>query len=130
MTNDFYTWTNKKSQIDSSDKKPPFFREGEIWWCSIGKNIGVEVGGKGKLFARPVLVLKKLSPTVFVAIPLTTKIKTGDWYYTFSHRDRVIITNLSQIRMLDHRRFVNRYGEIGPGTFSEIKKKLRKLLNI
>lgn len=35
------------------------FNEREVWWCAIGVNVGYEIDGKGKDFARPVLVLKK-----------------------------------------------------------------------
>ena len=48
-------------------------KEGEIWWCSVGENVGVEVNGKQELFLRPVLIMKKLSRFGFMAIPLTSK---------------------------------------------------------
>lgn len=35
--------------------------EGEIWWCAMGENVGVEINGKHDVFSRPVLVFKKLS---------------------------------------------------------------------
>ncbi len=130
MENTFSEWADKKQQIDSRNIKPPFFKEGEIWWCSVGKNIGVEIGGKGSLFARPVLILKKLSSTVFIGIPLTTKIKQGTWFYTFFHKDKYITANLSQIRMFDYKRLVNRHSEIESEVFHRLKERLRVLLSL
>ena len=30
----------------------PDTREGEVWWCAVGENVGVEINGKSKTFAR------------------------------------------------------------------------------
>lgn len=38
------------------------FYEREIWWCSLGVNIGFEQDGTNDLFERPVLVIKKIQP--------------------------------------------------------------------
>lgn len=34
----------------------PNFTEGEVWWCSCGENVGIEINGKNKEFTRPVLI--------------------------------------------------------------------------
>jgi len=51
-----------------------FFREGPIWLCLIGQNVGFEQNGN-KNFIRPVLVLKKLSQNTAIILPLTSKKK-------------------------------------------------------
>ena len=53
---DFYAWNEKKICLDQS-KKYRHPREQEIWWCSIGLNVGTEIYGKGEDFARPVLII-------------------------------------------------------------------------
>ena len=50
----------------------PTFKEGKLWWCSIGMNIGVESTGKGERFTRPI-ILKKFNTNSFIGIPLTTR---------------------------------------------------------
>jgi hypothetical protein len=51
-----------KVNVLLKDKQPNrLFKEGDIWWCSIGMNVGVEIFGKGKYFARPVIIFKKFS---------------------------------------------------------------------
>ncbi len=48
------------------------FSEGEIWWCAVGKNVGVEINGKGRTFARPMIIMRKLNRHSFMAVPLTS----------------------------------------------------------
>ena len=53
---DFNNQNEKKIKIDSKIKygHP---KEREIWWCSVGLNVGTEIYGKGEDFARPVLII-------------------------------------------------------------------------
>jgi len=39
---DFDKWNMKKKKLDKN-KRDLLFKEGEIWWCSLGVNIGEEV---------------------------------------------------------------------------------------
>ena len=55
---DFDKWNEKKKQIDAKGCGP-FFHEREIWWSSLGFNVGFEQDGKGEKFGRPVLVFKQ-----------------------------------------------------------------------
>lgn len=82
MPNEYDDWNNIKKKIAKSNHKPPFFREGDIWWVSVGYNIGNEVYGKGKLFARPVLILKKFNKYQFLGIPFSSQIKNNPYYVT------------------------------------------------
>ena len=55
---DFDSWNRiKKKTHGSSRVKYP--KEGSVWWCKLGLNIGDEEDGKGDYFERPVLILKK-----------------------------------------------------------------------
>ncbi|MFA7308472.1 MAG: hypothetical protein WC045_00185 [Patescibacteria group bacterium] len=67
---EFSKWNNLKIPI-AERKKFPQFSEREIWWCSIGKNVGHECDGKNELFERPVLVLKKFNRDTFLGMPIT-----------------------------------------------------------
>ncbi len=96
------------------------FKEGELWWCRVGVNIGVEIYGKGSGFVRPVLIFKKFSEESFLAIPLTTQKKRGSWYVPilFSGEERIAI--LSQARTLDARRLVRKIGVLGGGSLRRV----------
>ena len=47
MNKDFDSWNEAKKGLDSYDVFLPI-KEGEVWWCSIGMNIGIEMCGKGQ----------------------------------------------------------------------------------
>ena len=64
MPDDFDKWNNKKKQLHVRTNAPTF-KEREVWWCSLGANIGTEQNGKGQNFTRPVLVLRKFSTSQF-----------------------------------------------------------------
>ena len=64
-------WTKKDRVV---------FKQGEIWWCSLGFNLGEEIFGKGEKFTRPVLIFKKFTSNSFLGLPLTTHGKKGSWY--------------------------------------------------
>ena len=108
----FLEWIRLKERLHESEAKTPLFKEGEVWWSSMGENIGVEVNGKGSKFSRPVIIFKKLSADGFLAIPLSTKIKTGTWYIPITHRGIKCVAVLSQVRVLSAKRILEKYGEL------------------
>ena len=55
----FDKWNELKKSINKSTK-PKSPHKGKIYWISIGQNVGCETYGKGKDFARPVLVLSTI----------------------------------------------------------------------
>jgi len=117
----FDHWNNVKKKLHQKGKEVEFFKEKQIWWCSIGQNLGSESYGKGVTFSRPVLVFKKLSERTFLGIPLTSKTKQGSWYVTIKHRGQEITALLNQIRIYDKKRLSNRLGEIDNEDFRRVK---------
>jgi mRNA interferase MazF len=76
-----------KSRLLDQKTKKYLFHPREIWYCSIGVNIGVEICGKNQEFERPVLILKK-SGRQFNCLPLTSKRpKNSDFYFDISYID-------------------------------------------
>ena len=61
----FDQWNEVKKNLHQKEKEVEFFKEKQIWWCSVGQNLGSESYGKGATFSRPVLVFKKLSERIF-----------------------------------------------------------------
>ena len=120
------SWTTKKIQLELHGRQTNF-HEGELYWIGLGKNIGVEMYGKGGDFSRPVLVYKKLSKYNFLAIPLTTKEHNGSWYVHFFHKGRKQTAVLSQIRVLSSKRIYRRIGQIDDEDFRKIKRAFREL---
>ncbi len=100
MQKDFKKWNEKKEKIHENERRL-FFYEREVWWCSLGANVGDEQDGTGKEFVRPVIVLKKFNKHLFWGIPLTTKEKKGKYYFSFLLSDRRNTAILSQMRLFD-----------------------------
>ncbi len=94
--------------LDSKNHKPPFFNEGEVWWCCIGENIGVEIRGKGTQFTRPVYIFKKYDQNSFLALPLTSKVKVGTWYVevVIAKKSQTIL--LAQGKVLSYKRLMQK----------------------
>lgn len=107
MKKDFKPWFELKSWIDDRIHRP-YFYEGEIWWASLGTNVGVEIDGKNEDVERPVFILKKFNNQSFCAIPMTSKEKDNPYHYIYSFEDTKFTLVLSQIRLLDARRLRRR----------------------
>jgi mRNA interferase MazF len=126
MRKDFDKWNKEKKQTNS--RKGRFYHEREIWWCSLGVNVGYEQDAHGLLFQRPVLVVKGLSVNTCIVIPLTT---SGE-----AHLMRISLGKIgkkeafaviSQLRVVDTRRFTERLHIVDKELFKNIQKTIRKL---
>ncbi|MDO8512513.1 MAG: hypothetical protein Q7S57_04525 [bacterium] len=56
MDKDFNQWNEKKKKLHNRSDAP-FFHKREMWWCSLGANIGSEQDGSGEEYYRPVLIV-------------------------------------------------------------------------
>jgi mRNA interferase MazF len=120
---DYFRWHSKKTEIEHCGDERLFFHEREVWWCSLGSNVGFEQDGKGGEFTRPVLVFKKFNKEIFWALPLSTKIKTTKFYAPVILNDglnRVAI--ISQLRLTDAKRLVGKIGMIDETNHKDIQK--------
>lgn len=128
MKKEFQEWHKEKSDIHH-ERVRPFFHERELWFVSLGVNVGFEEDGKGKDFLRPVLVLKKFNNQSFWGIPVTKRIKAGKYYFPFNidgrGQNNLI---LSQLRLMDAKRMQYKIGLMDKKEFSEVKQKLKLLI--
>ena len=116
----FEGWMAIKEELHSNAK---VFKisEGDIWWCSIGENVGVEINGKSNLFSRPVLVLKKLSRFGFLGVPLTSQFHEGSWYVEFKFEEKMEIAVLAQVRVFSVARLHSRIGTVSDSDLKMVK---------
>jgi pseudaminic acid cytidylyltransferase len=123
-------WNSLKKSINS--RKHKFYTKNtEIYFMSIGKNIGFESYGKDKLFLRPVLVYKRLSTNTFLGIPLTSKEKIGSYYFKFSYKkDKYSYASLNQLRVFDTKRIQYKSGNIKHEDFEKLKIQMKEFMNI
>ena len=106
----------------------PFFKEREIWWVSIGINIGHEEDGKGEQYSRPVLILKKFNKYTFSGIPLSTTKKVGNYYHHFIFDGKENAALLGQVKTFDYRRLINKIGTLDEIIFQNIRKAAKDAL--
>jgi mRNA-degrading endonuclease toxin of MazEF toxin-antitoxin module len=117
-------WSCLKIKINS--KKDIYCNPGEIWWCSMGVNIGVEIHGKNDLFERPVLIIKVYNLSSILIVPITSKNKFGQYYEEIEGiRGRVI---LSQPRTLSSKRLARKIQKISLADLERIKRRLKDSL--
>ena len=123
----FQEWFLVKEKVDNFEKFP-YFREGEIWWCYLGENIGHEENGKGELFLRPVVILKKFNQRLFYAIPTTSVCKNNKFYFEIKLKDKPTYALLSQMKAIDSKRLKYKMAKIPDGDFIILKKHMAEII--
>ncbi|MBI5004296.1 type II toxin-antitoxin system PemK/MazF family toxin [Candidatus Kaiserbacteria bacterium] len=117
----FLEWVGLKEKLHALTAKPPRVAEHQIWWASLGENIGSEINGKNFQFSRPVIIFKKLAHGFYLVIPTTTKEHTGTWYVLFRQKGTAMVACLHQIRVIDYRRLSSQLGELDDTDFKRVR---------
>lgn len=137
MTEDVYDeWNREKKKLNDKEELDFYIKPREIWYTKMGQNIGFEENGKRE-FSRPVLVLNKIGSLFFTAA-LTTKGKSKSRFYyllrdvIFHETHKKNSSNssviLSQLKVMDKKRFEEKIGVVGSKDFSLIKEKVTRLI--
>ena len=106
-----------------------YFREREIYWANLGKNIGYEQNGKGEDFMRPLLIFRKYNNKLFCGIPLSTTIREGSFFYSFNFLDdKESSALLVQAKTFDVKRLDRKIGTINIDDFEKLELKFKKLM--
>ena len=126
-------WNSIKKETNNNKRKLGI-KPRDIFWAKIGQNVGFEQNGKGDNFARPVIIVRKLTSELFLGIPLTSTIKEGDYFHSFQYNNHSngLVQNsalILQIRVFSIRRLMNRTGIINQKDFDEIVNKAKKLIS-
>lgn len=129
MFNLFSDWCKLKNKIHFKPLPDiPYFYEKEVWWCSLGKNIGYEEDGKNDDYSRPVVILKIFSREVLWALPLTTRDKVGKYYHQYEYGGKKYSVILSQLRLISSKRLIRKVGYMPETEFSEMKRRIKELI--
>ncbi len=126
MQKDFDSWNRLKKEIDRKDiTRERFFNEREIYWGSLGLNIGFEQDGKNENFERPLLIIRKFNRNIVWAVPLTSVAKENKFHFKFKNSGSFVI--LSQIRLVDTKRMLRLIEKINEEEFKEIVSRIKAL---
>ncbi len=109
MDKPFDIWNEEKKLIHEK-KTFAFASPGEIWWCAIGENVGVEINGKHDNFERPVVIMKAFNTEMLFVIPLTTKQKNNRYYFALAEGKSWAV--LSQARLVSAKRLIRKFSKI------------------
>ena len=128
MEKDFDHWNELKKRVNAAEGLP-LYHAREIWWAHLGLNVGYEQDGTGPAYERPVLIIRGFSPYVCLVVPLTTSKKRDRFLITAGVvEDKQAAAIVSQIRLIDTRRLINKVGTLERALFDPIRKAARKLL--
>ena len=127
---EFNKWNELKKKIEFEKGEPEKYpKEGEVWMCSLGKNIGYEQNGSEESFSRPVLIIKKFNNQMFWAVPLSTKQKKFDFYYNYTDpNNQKVSAILAQMKLVSVKRLKRDVYIMSDKLFNEIKQKLKLFL--
>jgi len=126
-----FEWHKIKIDIELTENKDNlYFYEKDVWWASLGVNIGHEEDGKNRRFERPILILKKFNRHLILAIPLSSKVKNNKFYYYkfISNDEKYISAIICQIRLISSKRLIRKMGNISNQDFNAIKRRIKGFL--
>ncbi len=121
MEKDFENWNTLKQKIDINSKTIYSYPR-EIWWCSLGVNIGAEINGKHEVFERPIIVLKVYNKETLLVLPLTTKIKEDRFHMPITFKDKKVWAKLTQVRVISNKRLIRKIDVLDETQFDELLK--------
>jgi mRNA-degrading endonuclease toxin of MazEF toxin-antitoxin module len=124
-------WNEVKKDIVVKNQNLTF-KVREIYWLSVGQNIGYEIYGKGDEYLRPVLILRKFSKESFLGIPLTSVSKNDMFHFEFVpiKGEKINYAILSQIKLFSAKRIKSKMGKISQDDFKSLKEKLKILIDL
>ena len=136
MEKDFDTWNTFKKNLQKSNRLF-YVHPREVWWCSLGINVGTEINGKNQNFERPVLVMNAYNRDTLFVLPFTTKSK-NDRFHTriilayVSSSNTIVIKmvwlKLTQARVISRKRLWRKVDIISKEEFCEIKKQFKNFI--
>jgi mRNA interferase MazF len=123
-------WNILKKKLDGQvSPRTVYFYKREVWYCSIGHNIGFEEDGKGGDYSRPVVIIKRCGANLFIGIPLTSQVKTEKYYLGVGNVDgRSATAMIAQIRLFSSKRLINKIDTIPMPVFTALKKATRNFI--
>lgn len=126
-------WNEVKKDTQQKKRKLGM-KSREIFWVKIGHNLGSEEYGKGKDFARPVIIVRRLTSDLFIGIPITTTIKNNDYFhsFTYTNKSRGTVENTAmilQVKTFSIKRVLSKIGVVNKDDFDKILEKTKDLFN-
>ncbi len=127
MLKNFDEWNQNKKMVQQKVGK--FYHARDIWWCSLGVNVGYEHDGEGLQFERPILILRGLGKGTCLAVPLTTSDSKHPMRIPLGNIDgKPASAVISQIRVIDTRRLINKICYLDEVVYETTRKAVRNMI--
>ncbi len=108
MQKPFDVWNERKKSLEYS-KATVYAHEREIWWCSLGVNVGVETDGKNADFERPVIVVRVYNLDALLILPITSKKSANRFHYHANTKTHGSVwVKLTQARVVSSKRLLRK----------------------
>jgi len=127
MQKDFDRWNKAKKEIDRS-AFTQFVHIREVWWCSLGVNVGREEDGNQEFFERPVLVLNKFNENMVLAIPMTSTVRNTPYHFRIPYNGAEVALVLSQLRLVSAKRLRRRMFQMPEPLFDEVRHAVQRMI--
>lgn len=120
MNKDFDTWNKLKKEINAIPIDR-FAHPREIWWCSLGLNVGAEIDGKNENFERPVIVLKVYNVETMLVLPITMRPKEDKFHHKIVTDQKTVWVKLTQPKVISSKRLLRKVDILGEDEFETLK---------
>lgn len=120
MQKDFDAWNKNKKELETAPITK-YAHPREIWWCSLGVNLGAETDGKNENFERPVIVMKVYNKETMVILPITTKPKDDEFHHKIQTAEKTVWVKLTQARVISNKRLLRKVDLLDEASFDILK---------
>jgi mRNA interferase MazF len=117
---DFDAWNRRKKELELLPISKHVYPR-EIWWCSLGLNLGAETNGKNNNFERPVVAMKVYNKETMIILPLTTRPKSDAFHYELSMSNKKVWVKLTQSRVISGKRLSRKIYVLNKGDFLRLR---------
>lgn len=125
---DYEKWNILKQNLNAIKGQTLRVKEGEIWWCAIGVNIGNEIDGKNELYERPVIVIKKFPNNSFLVVPLSKTEREHQFAIPFTIQSNLSKAIISQVRVVSPKRLIRRMHKLSSRKLLAITNHLKRMI--
>jgi mRNA-degrading endonuclease toxin of MazEF toxin-antitoxin module len=125
MEKNFDRWNAKKKRINHS-AFIDYVNEREVWWCTLGVNVGSEQDGSADLFERPILVVRKFNKDTVLVVPLTSSPRRTPYHIAVRHAGMEFAAVISQLRLIS-KRLARKIYQMDDGLFKDVLARIRAL---
>ena len=127
MIKDFDAWNKNKKELEDTPIKK-YVHPKEIWWCSLGINLGAEIDGKNENFERPIILMRVYNKETMVILQITTKPKDDQFHHKIRTADKTVWVKLTQMRVISSKRLLRKVDVLDEASFEILRNIWKQLL--